>query len=157
MTQSFPPPLIHVILSVACIQIMLQSHVTSLYLLERNRRLVQTCPTPRHVSPRHSPRWSLTDVRWIHGCIITKYEFNKPGISNITSKRSFSRMDLSPLAPVFLEMAIFPISSIASLVNLSSTLSIPRDEIISISVKLLYCDSYRKASDTGARERSWVQ
>ena len=53
-------------------------------------------------------------------------------------------MDLSPLAPVFLEMAIFPISSIASLVNLSSTLSIPRNEIISISVKLLNCDFTEK-------------
>ena len=53
------------------------------------------------------------------------------GNSNIVFKRIFSRIDLNPLAPVFLEIAFLAISLIASSLNSNSTFS--------NSNNLLYC------------------
>ena len=46
--------------------------------------------------------------------IVTLATSSISGNSNIVFKRMFSNIDLKPLAPVFLEMAFFAISDIAS-------------------------------------------
>ena len=62
---------------------------------------------------------------------VTFTTFSISGNSNIVFSKIFSNIDLNPLAPVFLEMALFAISEIASSLNSSSTFS--------NSKSLLYC------------------
>ena len=45
---------------------------------------------------------------------VTLITFSMSGSSNIVFNRIFSKIDLNPLAPVFLEIAFFAISDIAS-------------------------------------------
>ena len=54
---------------------------------------------------------------------VTFITFSMSGNSNIVLSKIFSRIDLSPLAPVFLEIAFLAISEIASSLNSSSTSS----------------------------------
>ena len=54
---------------------------------------------------------------------VTFITFSISGNSNIVFNRIFSNIDLNPLAPVFLEIAFFAISEIASSLNSNSTFS----------------------------------
>ena len=54
---------------------------------------------------------------------VTFITFSISGSSNIVFNKIFSKIDLSPLAPVFLLIAFFAISEIASSLNSSSTFS----------------------------------
>ena len=54
---------------------------------------------------------------------VTLITFSISGSSNIVFNKIFSRIDLKPLAPVFLEIAFFAISKIASSLNSNSTSS----------------------------------
>ena len=54
---------------------------------------------------------------------VTFITFSISGSSNIVLSKIFSKIDLNPLAPVFLEIAFLAISTIASSLNSSSTSS----------------------------------
>ena len=54
---------------------------------------------------------------------VTLITFSISGSSNIVLSKIFSKIDLKPLAPVFLEIAFFAISKIASSLNSNSTSS----------------------------------
>ena len=54
---------------------------------------------------------------------VTFITFSISGSSNIVFKSMFSKIDLKPLAPVFLVIALLAISDIASSLNSSSTSS----------------------------------
>ena len=54
---------------------------------------------------------------------VTFITFSISGSSNMVFNKMFSNIDLSPLAPVFLLIAFFAISEMASSLNSSSTFS----------------------------------
>ena len=54
---------------------------------------------------------------------VTLITFSISGNSNIVLSKIFSKIDLKPLAPVFLEIAFLAISVIASFLNSNSTFS----------------------------------
>jgi len=54
---------------------------------------------------------------------VTLITFSISGNSNMVFNKIFSKIDLSPLAPVFLKIAFFAISVIASSLNSNSTSS----------------------------------
>ena len=54
---------------------------------------------------------------------VTFITFSMSGNSNIVFNKIFSKIDLKPLAPVFLDIAFLAISEIASSLNSSSTSS----------------------------------
>ena len=65
---------------------------------------------------------TLCDISFVIICRITSTELIfDPGISNMASKRSFSKIALNPLAPVFLLIAFRAITLNAPSVNVKST------------------------------------